>query len=247
MEKQTSQKSQKQPGAKEQRADFEPLELELTDGLTAGADEAGRGAYAGPLAVGFVVFRRETLLSVPDDLKEVNDSKQLSGKVRERLAVTVKRHAAFSCVVYLSNRRIDREGINVCTEKALLYALARCRAGGLAPGLLLMDGKFRFSALARQIEYKTLIEGDARALSIAAASILAKEGRDRRMRRYSRLFPEWEFDVHKGYGTAAHRSLLESREPGPLHRRSFSIVPEPMLDFGEEFRASGQPRNRHSS
>ena len=96
-----------------------------------------------------------------------------------------------------------------------------------------MDGRFRFDRLSKEISYKTIIEGDARVISIAAASILAKEGRDNRMRRYAGILPGWEFERHKGYGTLEHRKILETREPGPLHRRSFNIVPEPMLDFGD--------------
>lgn len=207
--------------------------MEFSGGLTAGADEAGRGAYAGPLAVGFVVFARETLLDLPEPLRAVDDSKQLSASKRVALADVIRQCALFWAVVYMSNRRIDREGINVCTEQALLYALKRSRSVGVLPEMLLMDGRFRFDRLARSISYKTIIEGDARVFSIAAASILAKQGRDNRMRRYANILPGWEFDRHKGYGTLEHRKILETREPGPLHRRSFNIVPEPMLDFGE--------------
>jgi ribonuclease HII len=211
---------------------FEPLETELSRGLVAGADEAGRGAYAGPLAVGFVVFTRETLQNLPEPLQEVNDSKQLSARRRSELAGIIRSHALFSAVVYMSNRRIDREGINVCTERALLYALLRSRAA-VSVEMVLMDGRFRFERLGKEIPYKTIIEGDARVFSIAAASILAKEGRDRRMMRYAEILPGWEFERNKGYGTSEHRHILEKRDPGPLHRRSFNIVPEPMLDFGD--------------
>jgi len=157
----------------------------------------------------------------------------LSPAKRAALVDVIREHSLFSAVVYMSNRRIDREGINVCTEHALLCALRRCRVAELSPEILLMDGRFRFDRLSKEISYKTIIEGDARVISIAAASILAKEGRDNRMRRYAGILPGWEFERHKGYGTLEHRKILETREPGPLHRRSFNIVPEPMLDFGE--------------
>ncbi len=217
---------------KQQAKAFESLEIELSTGLVAGADEAGRGAYAGPLAVGFVVFAREALQDLPKSLQGVNDSKQLSAARRAELADIIRSQALFSAVVYMSNRRIDREGINVCTEHALLYALKRSRSA-VSVEILLMDGRFRFERLAKEISYRTIIEGDARVFSIAAASILAKEGRDRRMRRYAEILPGWEFERHKGYGTSEHRRILETRDPGPLHRRSFNIVPEPMLDFGD--------------
>lgn len=244
MQKRKKQRNLEKAKRKPQAKAFESLELELSRGLVAGADEAGRGAYAGPLAVGFVVFARETLLSLPEPLQSVNDSKQLTRARRAELALLIERHALFSAVVFMSNRRIDREGINGCTERALLYALRRCTS--LSLDLLLMDGRFRFESLGKKIPYKTIIEGDARVFSIAAASILAKEGRDRRMRRYAEIFPGWDFDRHKGYGTAEHRKILETRDPGPLHRRSFNIVPEPMLDFGE-MNAASQPRHGHKT
>lgn len=128
---------------------------------------------------------------------------------------------------------IDRYGINPGTEFALLQALKRARHSGLPVKRLLMDGRFTFDSIRRAgFEYETFKRGDSRLATIAAASILAKTGRDKRMERLGRHFPLYELEFNKGYGTERHRSLIAEHGISLLHRQSFDIIEQPMLDFG---------------
>lgn len=171
---------------------------------------------------------------MPPELEGLGDSKQITAKRREDLAPWIRRFAIFSCVIYISNRMIDKWGINPGTEFALLRALKRARRSGVEIKRLLMDGRFTFNSIRREgFEYETFKRGDSRIASIAAASILAKTGRDRRMEKFSCFFPAYEFESHKGYGTERHRGLIAEHGVSPLHRQSFDIIEQPMLDFGE--------------
>ncbi len=163
----------------------------------------------------------------------MNDSKQLSEKEREDLAPLIRRYAEFSCVIHISNRRIDKIGINPATEFALIRAVIRSRLAGVSPAHILMDGRFRFQRLTAYAGYETVVRGDSRVFSIAAASILAKTARDARMKRFGRMFPEYEFESHKGYGTIVHREAIARLGVTRLHRQSFGIIEQPMLDFGD--------------
>jgi ribonuclease HII len=232
LKRQNQPKQRKKPP----RKDFEALEADYSARgfVVAGADEAGRGAYAGPLAVGFVVFSPEVLTRIPSELKEVNDSKQLSAADRLRLATVIRAHAQFCCVVHVSNRKIDRMGINPSTEFALLRALRRAEIAGIPVSAILMDGRFRFERLQKKVKVETLVQGDSRVLSIAAASILAKTSRDARMDRFGSIFPQYSLADHKGYGTKAHRDEIKRNGVTRLHRQSYGIIEQPMLDFGDQ-------------
>lgn len=201
---------------------FEPIELQH-EGLHAGIDEAGRGCLAGPLAVGVVVFPKPFFENpLPDELSFLDDSKKLTPKRREALIAPIHRYSLFSGVVFVSSRLIDRIGINPATEFAMIRALKRNAA--LPVDRVLIDGNYRFSNLKKEfsrIDFESIIGGDGKSITIAAASILAKVARDRRMCRLDSLFPDYGFALHKGYGTELHRKAIRVHGPTPLHRRSY--------------------------
>lgn len=174
----------------------------------AGVDEAGRGPIAGPIVAGAVV------LAGP--VAGLNDSKQLSEARREALFEEL--HAgehAVGCAV-IEAAEIDQMGIQQANYAAMARALS---ALSPPPDYALVDG-FQVPGLA--VPQLRLVKGDARSLSIAAASIVAKVTRDRLMRAHAAAYPGYGFDQHKGYGTAAHLDALARLGPCPLHRRSFA-------------------------
>ena len=184
-----------------------------------GIDEAGRGPLAGPVAVGAVL--------VPQDfdwglIRGVRDSKQLSPNARERTyreAVLLERKGALRfAVAFASARSIDRIGIVPSIRTALASALRRVGADPLSCRVLL-DGSL--AAPSRFLRQETIIRGDATEPVISLASIVAKVERDRLMQRYARTYPNWGFEVHMGYGTAAHRMEIARQGLTPLHRASF--------------------------
>jgi ribonuclease HII len=191
---------------------FEPLESEewSSGRLVAGVDEAGRGALAGPVVAAAVVL-------APDRIPAgINDSKVLSAQRRAVLEPIIKEHALAWCVGSIEQDVIDEINILQATYRAMHAAI-----DGLVvePSLLLIDGN-RFKP--HRIASRTVIDGDARCVSIAAASILAKVERDRWMTTTAHeLYPMYGFDRHKGYGTPQHKEALSQYGPCPLHRRSF--------------------------
>ena len=189
-----------------------------------GADEVGRGALAGPLTVAAVAFPAEVFkVHLSDGLEGVTDSKLLSPARRAELVPCIRQKVAFFAVVHVSNRIVDRIGINPATRFALERLIARFESAGFRPKQLLLDGRhdFHIERFNPTIECRTIIGGDSASLSIAAASILAKESRDARMLRYASIFPEFGFDRHKGYGTRDHQRVLDLVGPCVLHRRTF--------------------------
>lgn len=184
--------------------------------VVVGLDEAGRGALAGPVAVAAVALPPEQ----PADLWEgIRDSKQLSPSQREALARHIRQHALTWGIGFASAKEIDRLGIAPAVRLAALRALSRL---DLPAEYLLLD-HFTLPELA--LPQTALPHGDARVLSIAAASILAKTTRDALMIRLDQRFPGYGFARHKGYGTAAHREALRRLGPCPLHRRRFTLLP----------------------
>ncbi len=183
----------------------------------AGMDEAGRGALAGPVAAAAVVLP----LEAPDlaaRLAGVDDSKRLSPKARTRLAQRIRQTALASAVGMASPAEVDALGIVPATRLAMRRALA---ALPLTPDHLLLDW-LRLPEVA--LPQTALPHGDARALSIAAASILAKVSRDALMERLDERYPGYGFARHKGYATTAHRAALRRLGPSPVHRHSFAPV-----------------------
>jgi len=175
-----------------------------------GIDEAGRGPWAGPVVAAAVVLNPER---IPDGL---NDSKKLSEAQREALFAPIMASARVGIGIAEVDR-IDRDNILQATFWAMSEALAQVDGVSLA----LIDGN-RAPALPCKVQ--TLINGDARSLSIAAASIIAKVTRDRIMVAHDSTYPQYGFARHKGYGTALHQQALERHGPTPLHRKSFAPV-----------------------
>ena len=174
-----------------------------------GIDEAGRGPLAGPVAAGAVILPKDCRILY------LNDSKKLSEKRREELFEEIKETAVSWSVAIATPARIDEINILQATYEAMREAVA-----GLAvkPDVLLNDA---VTIPGLDILQVPIIKGDAKSLSIAAASILAKVTRDRMMAGYEEMFPGYGFAKHKGYGTAAHIAAIRELGPCPIHRRTF--------------------------
>lgn len=185
----------------------------------AGLDEAGRGALAGPVAVGAVILPDDKTL-LASTLAGARDSKQLTPLKRESLAPRIRDIALAWAVGFATPQEIDMQGIVRATRLAALRALHQFT---ITPQYLLTD--FRLELPQLDIPQKSLVKGDARCLSIACASILAKTERDTLMRELDTQYPGYGLGKHKGYGTQAHRSAVERLGLSPIHRRSFKIKP----------------------
>lgn len=185
-------------------------------GLTwvAGIDEAGRGALAGPVAAGVVILPANQA-GLAACLNGVRDSKEMTPAQREYWAARLAEVALAWAVGFAGPGEIDALGIVPATRLAAGRAV---QALGLAPQHLLLDYLTLDDCALPQT---SLVKGDARCLSIAAASICAKTARDARMRQLDEQYPGYGFAVHKGYGTLAHRQALAALGPCPIHRRSF--------------------------
>ncbi len=180
----------------------------------AGIDEAGRGPLAGPVVAAAVIL--------PEifDLPGLTDSKQLTAAHRERLFRLIRVQALAIGVGIVSPLEIDSRNILQATFLAMTLAVQRLK---IVPDFLLVDGN---QPVPMPIRQKALVKGDARSLSIAAASVMAKVVRDRMMAGYDRRFPGYGFARHKGYGCAAHLEALRRLGPSILHRRTFGGVRE---------------------
>ena len=177
--------------------------------LVCGLDEAGRGPLAGPVAAGAVILPRDC------EILFLNDSKKLSEKRREELFEEIKEKAVAYGVGVVGADRIDEINILQATYEAMRLAISSL---GAEPEILLNDA---VTIPGIRIPQIPIIKGDGKSVSIAAASIMAKVTRDHMMEEYDRIFPEYGFAKHKGYGTAAHIAVLRELGPCPIHRRSF--------------------------
>ncbi|MCM1246493.1 MAG: ribonuclease HII [Roseburia sp.] len=174
-----------------------------------GIDEAGRGPLAGPVVAGAVVLPKEC------EILYLNDSKKLSAKRREELFDEIREKAVSYGIGMSSPERIDEINILQATYEAMVHAVEDL---GVVPDLLLNDAVTIPQLPIRQMG---IIKGDAKSVSIAAASIMAKVTRDRLMVEYAELYPDYGFEKHKGYGSAAHIEALKKFGPCPIHRNSF--------------------------
>ena len=180
-------------------------------GRLAGVDEAGRGPLAGPVVAAAVILIRKP--NAPD----LNDSKQLSGKIREKIFPEICKNGIIGLGI-VSEIEIDEINIYQATRLAMKRALLSLTR---TPDFVLIDGKARLDI---PLPQKTIVAGDAQSACIAAASIIAKVYRDRWMGYLDSLYPDYHFKVHKGYGTAKHLKSLREKGPSPVHRKSFSPV-----------------------
>lgn len=174
-----------------------------------GVDEAGRGPLAGPVCAAAVILPPH--LEIPG----LTDSKKLTDKKRRELFPVIQEQAIAYGIGYASEQEIDEINILQATYEAMRKAIAGL---SVQPDILLNDAVTIPNVEINQIP---IIKGDAKSVSIAAASILAKVTRDHMMMEYDTLFPEYGFAKHKGYGTAAHISVIKKIGPCPIHRRSF--------------------------
>jgi ribonuclease HII len=182
----------------------------------AGIDEAGRGAWAGPVSAGAVIFPpRPDLASL---LPKVRDSKKMRPIEREYWAVEIRRQALAWAVGFATNQEIDAVGIVPATRLAMARALEQL---GMKAQHLLIDA---LRLPEQPLPQTILIKGDARVLSIAAASVLAKTARDAILCQLEMQYPGYGFAQHKGYGTARHSDALKQLGPCPEHRLSFAPV-----------------------
>ena len=178
-------------------------------GFLCGVDEAGRGPLAGPVVAAAVI------LPPGCQILYVNDSKKLTAKKREELYPVILREAVAVGVGSVGPERIDEINILQATYEAMREAIGNL---SMEPQILLNDA---VNIPLIDIPQVPLIHGDARSLSIAAASIVAKVTRDRLMVQYDKEMPQYGFAAHKGYGSAAHMEALKKYGPSPIHRRSF--------------------------
>lgn len=186
----------------------------------AGLDEAGRGAWAGPVAAAAVILPldRDDLLTV---LEGVNDSKKLTPERRAELAPVIKEVAVDWAVGRVTSDEIDEMGIVPATKLAMKRALTKL---DVDPDFLLIDALTLDAKVMPLDNQQKIIKGDLRSLSIAAASILAKVTRDEFMVAQDVQYPEYGFAGHKGYGTKQHRKNLSSHGPCVIHRQTFKPV-----------------------
>ncbi len=200
---------------------FEELATKRGFECVAGIDEAGRGPLAGPVVAAAVI------LSDSFDLPGLTDSKKLTEKQRNRFYPQIRQQATAVGIGVASVLEIDKINILQATLLAMQRAISRLSQ---VPDHLLIDG---ITPLPLQISQQTIIKGDSRSLSIAAASVIAKVVRDRIMYSFSKQLPVYGFAKHKGYGTRQHRQAIAQFGPSGLHRKTFSGVKEylePVVD-----------------
>lgn len=179
----------------------------------AGVDEAGRGPLAGPVVAAAVVLDPATRW------EGLDDSKALDAETRDQLYARVLHEARAFAWAVAGPRTIDRVNIRAATLACMARAVSRLR---VRPELVLVDGRDTVPGL--PLDQRAVVDGDATCLSIAAASVVAKVVRDRIMRRLDRVWPDYGFAKHKGYGTPEHLAALREHGPCALHRWSFSPV-----------------------
>lgn len=182
-----------------------------TSQYLAGVDEAGRGAWAGPLVAAAIIMPRDTYI------KGINDSKQLSAKQRAKLFPHIVQTAISCSVVCVPQRDVDQLGVHQANLFALSYAITHLDT---QPDLVLVDG----FALEHYVPTQKLIGGDARSYTIGAASIVAKVVRDTLMEWLDHADQRYGFAAHKGYGTALHQAQLKKHGVTQWHRQSFAPI-----------------------
>ena len=193
------------------------LEKAFVGGLVCGVDEAGRGPWAGPVSAAAVI------LNPKKTPKGLDDSKKLSAKTREALELEIKAKAVAWCVGFASVEEIA--SLNILHAAGL--AMRRAVKGlAVAPTFALVDGNYRFSL---PCEVKTVVGGDGKSKSIAAASILAKVARDRLMIEMDERYPGYGFASHKGYHAEIHVEALRTLGPCEIHRQGWAPVKLAMM------------------
>ena len=176
-----------------------------------GIDEAGRGPLAGPVVVASVIMPADSMI------EGVNDSKKVSEKKREKLYDQILEEAISYGVGIIGQDEIDEINILNATKKGLTMSLQELT---VKPDLIIVDALTHIDTMG--IPYESIIKGDAKCYSIGAASIIAKVTRDRIMREWDTIYPQYGFAQHKGYGTKMHMQAIREYGLTPIHRRSFT-------------------------
>ena len=177
--------------------------------IVCGVDEAGRGPLAGPVCAAAVILPRDL------EIEGLNDSKKLSDKRRRALFEQITAQAVSYGIAFATEQEIDEINILQATFLAMRRAMERLT---VRPSIALIDGNRETDC---GLPVRTIVKGDSLSANIAAASILAKVTRDDFMMQQAELYPQYGFDVHKGYGTCAHYDALRKYGPCPIHRRTF--------------------------
>ena len=194
-----------------ERLKFEQQAYDLGKKYIVGLDEAGRGPMAGPLVVGAVIFPQ----GYYND--KINDSKKLTEKKREELYQIIIQEALAYQIEIIDVADVDRLNVYQASKKGMIDAIDHL---SILPDYALTDAM----PLGDVIEHQAIVKGDAKSLSIGAASILAKVTRDHIMNDYAKIYPEYGFEKHKGYPTKQHKEALKAYGVTPIHRRSFQPV-----------------------
>ena len=176
-----------------------------------GIDEAGRGPLAGPVVVASVIMPENSMI------EGVNDSKKISEAKREKLYDQIISEAISYGVGIIDEEEIDTINILNATKKGLTLAISQLK---VKPDLIIVDALEHIDTIG--IPYESIIKGDAKCYSISAASIIAKVTRDRIMREWDEVYPQYGFKQHKGYGTAKHIAAIKEYGLCPIHRKSFT-------------------------
>ncbi len=176
-----------------------------------GIDEAGRGPLAGPVVVASVIMPKNS------EILGINDSKKVSEKKREKLYDLILEEAISYGIGIIDQDRIDEINILNATKEGLTNSLKELK---VKPDIILVDALNKIDTLG--IPYDSIIKGDAKSYAIAAASIIAKVTRDRIMRQWDEIYPEYGFEKHKGYGTAYHINVIKEKGLCQIHRKSFT-------------------------
>ena len=179
--------------------------------MICGIDEAGRGPLAGPVVVASVIMPADSMI------EGVNDSKKISEKKREKLYDQILEEAISYGVGIIGQDEIDEINILNATKKGLTMSLKELT---VKPDLIIVDALTHIDTMG--IPYESIIKGDAKCYSISAASIIAKVTRDRIMREWDKIYPEYGFEKHKGCGTSAHIEAIKKYGLCPIHRKSFT-------------------------
>lgn len=181
-------------------------------------DEAGRGPLAGPVVAACVIFMAN--ISIKDEIKAINDSKKLTASKRELLFDLIKKHFIEVGIGACDHKTIDRINILQATFLAMKKAVGCIKKN--KPRFLMIDGSLKMPNCS--LPQQAFVKGDEKIFTIAAASIIAKVARDRIMREMDKLYPNYGFAEHKGYGTKNHLEKLKQYGPCPIHRLSFRGV-----------------------
>ena len=178
--------------------------------LIGGIDEAGRGPLAGPVVAACVILPKGCVI------EGVNDSKKLSEKKREELYEEITQKAVAWSIGIMDNNVIDDINILEATRKAMTHTIEEL---GVKPDYIFIDAEKKVDT--KGIPYLPIVKGDALSISIASASIIAKVTRDRMMKEYDQMFPDYGVEKHKGYGTKAHKEAIKDHGLTIIHRKSF--------------------------